>query len=99
MSRKNSKRVPWIGLLPEYAALVWDTKFMVTSGTAYLLSELSGWCQDQSLSLFLLNLQLLQDGNGKCSRFTSAWLGLSDNIISYGEIKAIHTNAQRMPSG
>lgn len=42
---------------PKYAALVWDTlKFIMTSGTAYLLSKLTGRSQDQSLGLFLLNL-------------------------------------------
>lgn len=87
---RTTKRVPWIELLPEYAALVWDTfKFIMTSGPAYLLSKLSGWCQDQSLSLFLLNLQLLQDGNGKCGCFTSPWLGLSNNIVTYEAIKVL----------
>ncbi|TRY95782.1 hypothetical protein DNTS_015779 [Danionella cerebrum] len=48
-----------------------EVRLRFISGTAYLLSELSGWCQDQSLSLFLLNVQLLQDGNGKRGRFPS----------------------------
>lgn len=44
----------------------------MTSGTAYLLSQLSGGSQHQSLSLLLLNVQLLQDRDGKRGRLASA---------------------------
>lgn len=55
---------------------------IVTSGTAYLLSQLSGRSQNQSLSLFLLNVQLLQDRDGKRGRLASARLGLGNDIIA-----------------
>lgn len=49
---------------------------------AYLLSQLPGGSQNQSLSGFQLNINLLENGNGKSGRFPSARLGLSNYIIT-----------------
>lgn len=37
----------------------------------YLLGQFSGGSQHQSLGLLLINLQLLQDGDGECGRLAS----------------------------
>lgn len=60
-------RISVLNMLPRS-----ETEVIVTSGTAYLLSQLSGRSQHQSLSLLLLYVQLLQDRDGKRGRLASA---------------------------
>lgn len=65
--RYLNTRISVLNMLPRS-----ETEVTVTSGTAYLLSQLSGGSQHQSLSLLLLYVQLLQDRDGKRGRLASA---------------------------
>lgn len=50
---------------------------------SYLLCQLPGRSQNQSLGGFHLHINLLENGNGKSGSLPSARLGLSDHIITW----------------
>jgi hypothetical protein len=47
-----------------------------------LLSQLTGWGEDQSLALLDVGVELLEDGNRESSGFSSSRLSLGNNIMS-----------------
>ena len=47
-----------------------------------LLSELTGWCEDESLGAFDREVELLKDGDGEGRSLASAGLCLSDDIVT-----------------
>ena len=50
-----------------------------------LLSQFTGGSKDQSLALLDVWVKLLEDGNGESSGLSGSRLGLSDNIMAFGE--------------
>jgi hypothetical protein len=49
-----------------------------------LLGQFSGWCKNQSLTSLEVGVNLLEDRNGECRRFSSSRLCLRDHIGSCG---------------
>jgi hypothetical protein len=47
-----------------------------------LLSQLTGWREDQSLALLDVGVKLLKDGNGESGGLSSSRLSLSNNIMA-----------------
>jgi hypothetical protein len=47
-----------------------------------LLGKLTGRCEDESLGAFDGEVELLEDGDGKCCSFASTGLSLSDDIVT-----------------
>lgn len=48
-----------------------------------LLSQLTGWCKDQSLALLNVGVKLLEDGDGESGGLSGTRLSLGNNVMAF----------------
>lgn len=51
-----------------------------------LLSQLTGWCKDQSLALLNVGVKLLEDRDGESGGLSGTRLSLSNNVVALNKI-------------